>query len=88
MAVIFACIGRQTGERPAEHHLRGDCAWNSGDAAACSCHFAADGTCTNIRGECFHGREAFTKQHEFLVTGPFQGSAFQQDVVSLKLVLS
>jgi uncharacterized protein (TIGR02246 family) len=34
-------------------------AWNSGDAAAYSRHFTADGTFTNIRGEFFTGRQPF-----------------------------
>jgi uncharacterized protein (TIGR02246 family) len=59
-------------------------AWNSGDAAAYSRHFASDGTCTNIRGQLFSGRQAFTQQHEYLFKGPFHGSTLQQDVVSLK----
>jgi len=59
-------------------------AWNSGDAAAYSRHFAAEGTCTNIRGQLFTGRQAFTQQHEYLFKGPFHGSTLKQDVVSLK----
>jgi uncharacterized protein (TIGR02246 family) len=61
-------------------------AWNSGDAAGYSRHFATDGTCTNIRGQVFAGREAFTQQHEYLFNGPFHGSTLKQDVVSLKFV--
>src|ERR1022692_1704132 len=41
-------------------------AWNSGDAAAFSRHFAADGTFTNIRGQFFIGREAFMERHDFI----------------------
>jgi uncharacterized protein (TIGR02246 family) len=59
-------------------------AWNSGDAVAYSRHFAAEGTCTNIRGQFFTGRQAFTQQHEYLFNGPFHGSTLKQDVVSLK----
>jgi uncharacterized protein (TIGR02246 family) len=61
-------------------------AWNSGDAVAYSRHFAADGTCTNVRGQLFTGRQAFTQQHEYLFKGPFHGSTLKQDVVSLKFV--
>jgi hypothetical protein len=39
-------------------------AWNSGDAAAYSRHFAADGTFTNIRGEFFTGRQPFIQKHD------------------------
>ena len=59
-------------------------AWNSGDAAAYSRHFAADGTFTNIRGQFFTGREAFIERHDFIFKGPFHGSTLKQDVVSLK----
>jgi len=61
-------------------------AWNSGDAAAYSRHFAPDGTCTNIRGQFFTGHQAFLERHEYLFKGPFQGSTAKQDVVSLKFV--
>jgi uncharacterized protein (TIGR02246 family) len=59
-------------------------AWNAGDAAAYSRHFAADGTFTNIRGQFFTGREAFIERHDFIFKGPFHGSTLKQDVVSLK----
>ena len=49
-------------------------AWNSGDTAAYSRHFAPDGTCTNIRGQFFTGHQAFLERHEYLFKGPFQGS--------------
>lgn len=61
-------------------------AWNSGDAAAYSRHFAADGTFTNIRGEFFTGRQPFIEKHDNLFRGPFHGSTLKQDVVSLKFV--
>jgi uncharacterized protein (TIGR02246 family) len=61
-------------------------AWNSGDAAAYSRHFAADGTFTNIRGEFFTGREPFIQKHDNLFKGPFHGSTLKQDIVSLKFV--
>jgi uncharacterized protein (TIGR02246 family) len=61
-------------------------AWNSGDAAAYSRHFAADGTFTNIRGEFFTGREPFIQKHDTLFKGPFHGSTLKQDIVSLKFV--
>lgn len=61
-------------------------AWNSGDAAAYSRHFAADGTFTNIRGEFFTGRQPFIEKHDNLFKGPFHGSTLKQDIVSLKFV--
>ena len=61
-------------------------AWNSGDAAAYSRHFAADGTCTNIRGQFFTGRQAFIERHDYLFKGPFHGSTLKQDIVSLRFV--
>ncbi len=59
-------------------------AWNRGDAAAYSRHFATDGTCTNIRGQFFTGHEAFLKQHEVIFQGIFKNTTSQQDIVSLK----
>jgi uncharacterized protein (TIGR02246 family) len=56
-------------------------AWNSGDAAAYSRHFAADGTFTNIRGQFFTGGDAFIERHDFIFKGPFHGSTLKQDVV-------
>jgi len=61
-------------------------AWNSGDAVAFSRHFAADGTFTNIRGQFFTGREAFTERHDFIFKGIYRGTTMKQDVVSLKFV--
>ena len=61
-------------------------AWNAGDAAAYSHHFAADGIFVNIRGEYRTGVQAFTKQHEFLFGGPFHGSTLHQDVISLQFI--
>jgi uncharacterized protein (TIGR02246 family) len=61
-------------------------AWNAGDAAAYSRHFAEDGTCTNIRGELFNGRQAFIQRHDYLFKGPFRGSTLKQDIVSLKFI--
>jgi uncharacterized protein (TIGR02246 family) len=61
-------------------------AWNSGDAAVYSRHFAADGTFTNIRGEFFTGRQPFIEKHDNLFKGPFHGSTLKQDIVSLKFV--
>jgi uncharacterized protein (TIGR02246 family) len=61
-------------------------AWNSGDAAAYSRHFAADGTFTNVRGQFFTGRQTFTQIHDDAFKGQFHGSTLKQDVVSLKFV--
>jgi uncharacterized protein (TIGR02246 family) len=61
-------------------------AWNSGDAAAFSRHFAADGTFTNIRGQFFTGREAFMERHDFIFKRIYRGTTMKQDIVSLKFV--
>jgi len=61
-------------------------AWNKGDAAAYSQHFAADGTFTNIRGEFFAGHAAFLKQHEVIFQGIFNHTTAQLDIVSLVFV--
>ena len=42
-------------------------AWNQGDAAADSRHFAARGTFTNNRGQFFTGHAAFLKQHDVII---------------------
>jgi len=61
-------------------------AWNKGDAAGYSRHFAADGTFTNITGQFFTGYDAFLKQHEVIFAGRFKQTRLQQDIVSLKFV--
>jgi uncharacterized protein (TIGR02246 family) len=61
-------------------------AWNAGDAAAYSRHFAAEGTFTNVRGQFFTGRQAFMDRHDFVFKGQFHGSTLKQDIVSLKFV--
>lgn len=61
-------------------------AWNAGDAAAYSRHFATDGTFTNIRGQFFTGREAFIEKHDYIFKGIYRGTTLKQDVVSLKFV--
>ena len=59
-------------------------AWNAGDAIAYARHFAADGNFTNVRGQFFTGRQAFTERHDFVFKGQFKGSTLKQDIVSLK----
>jgi uncharacterized protein (TIGR02246 family) len=61
-------------------------AWNQGDAAAYSQHFATDGSFTNIRGQFFKGYEAFLKQHEVIFQSIFKKTTLQQDIVSLKFI--
>ncbi len=61
-------------------------AWNAGDDAAYSRHFAEDGTFTNIRGQFFTGHQAFLERHDSIFTGIFHGSTLKQDIVSLKFV--
>ena len=61
-------------------------AWNAGDAVAFARHFGADGTFTNILGQFFTGREAFTERHDFIFKGIYRATTMKQDVVSLKFV--
>lgn len=61
-------------------------AWNQGDAAAYSRHFATGGRFTNIRGQRFIGHAAFLKQHEVIFQGIFKHTMLQQDIVSLEFV--
>ena len=61
-------------------------AWNAGDAAAYSRHFAEGGTFTNVRGQFFTGRQAFIDRHDYVFKGQFRGSTLKQDIVSLKFV--
>jgi uncharacterized protein (TIGR02246 family) len=63
-------------------------AWNAGDAAAYSRHFAAEGTFTNVRGQFFTGHQAFMDKHDYVFKGQFHGSTLKQDIVSLKFVRS
>jgi uncharacterized protein (TIGR02246 family) len=89
--VLLATIAARPQASPDETAVRNIiqeeiAAWNSGDAAAYSGHFAADGTFTNIRGEFFTGRQPFIQKHDALFKGPFHGSTLKQDLVSLKFV--
>jgi uncharacterized protein (TIGR02246 family) len=59
-------------------------AWNRGDAAGFSRHFAADGISTNLRGQSFIGYDAFLKQHQFLFGSLFRNSKLQQDIDVLR----
>lgn len=61
-------------------------AWNRGDASAYSSHFAADGTCTNIRGQFFTGHAAFLKQHDVIFQGLYKNTTLNQEIVSLKFL--
>jgi uncharacterized protein (TIGR02246 family) len=61
-------------------------AWNQGDAAAYSRHFAAEGTFTNLRGQFFVGYDAFLKQHDAIFKTLFRGTTLEQEIVSLKFV--
>lgn len=89
--VLVATIAAYPQSSPDEAAVRGIikdeiAAWNAGDAAAFARHFAADGTFTNIRGQFFTGREAFTERHDFIFKGIYRGTTMKQDVVSLKFV--
>ncbi len=59
-------------------------AWNDGDAAAYSRHFALGGTFTNIRGDFFTGQVAFLKVHDAIFQGIFKHTTVKQDIVSLE----
>lgn len=59
-------------------------AWNKGDAAAYSIHFADRGTFTNIRGDFMIGHARFLKQHEVIFESVFRNTTAQQDIVSLE----
>lgn len=61
-------------------------AWNQGNAAAYSRHFATDGTFTNIRGQFFTGHDAFVKQHEVIFQGIYKHTTLHQEIVSLKFM--
>jgi uncharacterized protein (TIGR02246 family) len=59
-------------------------AWNKGDAAAYSEHFAEDGTFTNILGMFFTGHKEFLMRHEQIFKGAFSKTLLQQTIVSLR----
>jgi uncharacterized protein (TIGR02246 family) len=63
-----------------------EAAWNAGDAAAYSRHFAPDGTFTNIYGMTFDGHDAFEKRHAQSFATFFKGSRRQQTIRHLKFV--
>lgn len=49
-------------------------AWNVGDSASFSSVFSEDADFINILGQVFHGREAITQIHGFILGGQFKGS--------------
>ena len=59
-------------------------AWNKGDAAAYSEHFAEEGTFTNILGAYYKGYDAFLKVHVQIFNTIFLKTTLQQDIVSLQ----
>jgi uncharacterized protein (TIGR02246 family) len=61
-------------------------AWNSGDAAAYSRHFAPKGTFTNIYGMVFEGHDAFEKRHAETFATFFKGSVRRETVRNIRLV--
>lgn len=61
-------------------------AWNSGDAAAYSRHFAPKGTFTNIYGMVFEGHDAFEKRHAESFATFFKGSVRRETIRSIRLV--
>jgi len=61
-------------------------AWNSGDAAAYSRHFAAKGTFTNIYGMVFEGHEQFEKRHAETFATFFRGSVRRETIRNIRFV--
>jgi uncharacterized protein (TIGR02246 family) len=61
-------------------------AWNAGDAAAYSRHFATDGTFTNIYGMVFEGHDAFEKRHAESFAAFFKGSTRQETVRRIRFI--
>jgi uncharacterized protein (TIGR02246 family) len=88
MVVAVAANSQASPDEAAVRNIIQDeiAAWNAGDAVAFARHFAADGTFTNIRGQFFTGREAFTERHDFIFKGIYRGTTMKQDVVSLKFI--
>jgi uncharacterized protein (TIGR02246 family) len=88
LALTVAAISQPSSDETAIRNIIQDeiTAWNAGDAAAYSRHFAAEGTFTNVRGQFFTGRQAFMDRHDFVFKGQFHGSTLKQDIVSLKFV--
>jgi uncharacterized protein (TIGR02246 family) len=91
VAIVITAIAAMPQSSPDETAVRNIiqeeiAAWNAGDAAAYSRHFAEDGTFTNIRGQFFTGRQAFIERHDYIFKGQFRRSTLKQDIVSLKFV--
>ncbi len=87
LALLSTQVGAQaTADQTAIRNIIQDetNAWNNGDAAAYSRHFAPGGTCTTIRGVFLTGQAAFLKVHEQIFQGMFKHSTLKQDVVSLE----
>ena len=61
-------------------------AWNAGDAAAYSRHFAVQGTFTNIYGLVFDGHDAFEKRHAESFATFFKGSSRQEKIRRIRFV--
>jgi uncharacterized protein (TIGR02246 family) len=61
-------------------------AWNSGDAAAYSRHFASKGTFTNIYGMVFEGHTAFEKRHAETFATFFKGSVRRETIRNIRFV--
>ena len=61
-------------------------AWNAGDAAAYSRHYAQDGTFTNIYGMVFDGHDAFEKRHADSFGSFFRGSERKETIRRLRYV--
>jgi uncharacterized protein (TIGR02246 family) len=60
-------------------------AWNRGDATAFAAPFAEHGVFTNIRGDTFHGREAYERRHDDVFRGFFRASRIGMRVDHVRL---
>lgn len=75
-AFPITTTAQQDADRAAIQHIVQDeqDAWNRGDAAAFSAHFADNGSFTNIVGMQTYGRAAFQAQHQYILSTIYKGS--------------
>ncbi len=61
-------------------------AWNAGDGAAYSVHFAPEGSFTNIFGMVLYGHAEFEKRHVQIFKTFFKGTGRSMDVRRMRFV--
>lgn len=61
-------------------------AWNAGDGARYSRHFAADGTFTNLFGRVLYGAPAFEQRHSEILATFYKGTTKQHAVRRIRFV--